>query len=78
MCLQCSGIHRNLSVQVSRIRSLDLDDLKTFELLVAYYMSNQQFNEVMEANLVDTKPNKETDAEGRAQFIRNKYVQQLY
>ena len=78
MCLQCSGIHRNLSVQVSRIRSLDLDDLQTFELLVAYSMSNHQYNEVMEANLVDTKPNKETDAEERAQYIRNKYVQRKY
>ncbi|XP_065898011.1 arf-GAP with SH3 domain, ANK repeat and PH domain-containing protein 2-like [Dysidea avara] len=41
-------------------------------------MSNQLFNEVMEANLVDSKPNKETDAEERAQFIRNKYVQRKY
>ena len=78
MCLQCSGIHRNLSVQVSRIRSLDLDDLQTFELLVAYSMSNQLFNEVMEANLVDPKPTKQTDAEERVQFIRNKYVQRKY
>ena len=78
ICLQCSGVHRNLSVQVSRIRSLDLDDLQTFELLVAFSMSNQLFNEVMEANLTDPKPTHETESEQRVQFIRNKYVQRKY
>ena len=78
ICLQCSGVHRNLSVQVSRIRSLDLDDLQTFELLIAFSMSNQLFNEVMEASLSDPKPNQETDSEQRVQFIRNKYIQRKY
>ena len=78
ICLQCSGVHRNLSVQVSRIRSLDLDDLQTFELLIAFSMSNQLFNEVMEANLTDPKPTHETDSEDRVQFIRNKYIQRKY
>jgi len=26
LCIECSGIHRNLGTHVSRIRSLDLDD----------------------------------------------------
>lgn len=78
ICLQCSGVHRNLSVQVSRIRSLDLDDLQTFELLISFSMSNQMFNEVMEANLTDPKPNQETDSEQRVQFIRNKYIHRKY
>ena len=78
ICLQCSGVHRNLSVQVSRIRSLDLDDLQTFELLIAFSMNNQLFNEVMEANLTDSKPTHETESEERVQFIRNKYIQRKY
>ena len=78
ICLQCSGVHRNLSVQVSRIRSLDLDDLQTFELLIAFSMNNQLFNEVMEANVTDPKPTHETDSEERVQFIRNKYIQRKY
>ena len=41
-------------------------------------MSNQMFNEVMEANLTDPKPNQETDSEQRVQFIRNKYIQRKY
>ena len=78
ICLQCSGVHRNLSVQVSRIRSLDLEDLQTFELLIAFLMSNQLFNEVMEANLTDQKPTDKTAFEERVQFIRNKYIQRKY
>ena len=37
ICIHCSGRHRELSVQYSRIRSLTLDQLKTTELLVRYY-----------------------------------------
>ncbi len=33
-CIHCSGRHRELSVQYSRIRSLTLDQIKTTELLV--------------------------------------------
>lgn len=35
ICIQCSGRHREMSVQYSRIRSLKLDQLKTHELLVS-------------------------------------------
>ena len=34
ICIHCSGRHRELSVQFSRIRSLTLDTMKTSELLV--------------------------------------------
>lgn len=33
-CIECSGIHREMGVHVSRIQSLDLDKLGTSELLV--------------------------------------------
>ena len=41
-------------------------------------MTNQTFNEVMEANLTDQKPTHETASEERVQFIRNKYIQRKY
>ena len=34
VCIECSGIHREMGVHISRIRSLTLDKLGTSELLV--------------------------------------------
>lgn len=34
-CIECSGIHREMGVHVSRIQSLELDKLGTSELLVS-------------------------------------------
>jgi Arf-GAP/SH3 domain/ANK repeat/PH domain-containing protein len=56
ICIHCSGRHRELSVQYSRIRSLELDSLKTPELLIALVMGNGLLNEVLEANLMESKP----------------------
>ena len=36
VCIHCSGAHRKLGVHNSRIRSLDLDNPVTAELLVCY------------------------------------------
>lgn len=38
-CIECSGIHREMGVHVSRIQSLSLDSLGTSDLLVASHMS---------------------------------------
>lgn len=51
VCIECSGIHRDMGVHISRIQSLTLDNVGTSQLLLARYMTNQNFNEVMEANL---------------------------
>lgn len=51
MCIECSGIHRDMGVHISRIQSLTLDNVGTSQLLLARFMTNQNFNEIMEANV---------------------------
>lgn len=51
VCIECSGIHRDLGVHISRIQSLTLDNIGTSQLLLARFMTNQTFNDIMEAQL---------------------------
>ncbi|XP_056292548.1 arf-GAP with SH3 domain, ANK repeat and PH domain-containing protein 2-like [Pseudoliparis swirei] len=51
-CIECSGIHREMGVHVSRIQSLSLDSLGTSDLLLARNVGNFGFNEILEANLL--------------------------
>uniref|UniRef100_A0A9J8B340 ArfGAP with SH3 domain, ankyrin repeat and PH domain 1 n=1 Tax=Cyprinus carpio carpio TaxID=630221 RepID=A0A9J8B340_CYPCA len=50
-CIECSGIHREMGVHISRIQSIELDKLGTSELLLAKNVGNSSFNEIMEGNL---------------------------
>lgn len=40
-CIECSGIHREMGVHVSRIQSLSLDSLGTSDLLVGQTRSDE-------------------------------------
>ncbi|XP_008934539.1 PREDICTED: arf-GAP with GTPase, ANK repeat and PH domain-containing protein 3-like, partial [Merops nubicus] len=48
MCIECSGIHRNLGTHLSRVRSLDLDDWPSELLMVMTAIGNALANAVWE------------------------------
>ncbi|NXO51772.1 ASAP1 protein, partial [Aramus guarauna] len=80
ICIECSGIHREMGVHLSRIQSLSLDKLATSELLLARNISNSGFNDIMEANLpsFSLKPTVHSDMALRKNFIISKYVEKKY
>ncbi|XP_045907136.1 arf-GAP with SH3 domain, ANK repeat and PH domain-containing protein 1a [Micropterus dolomieu] len=79
-CIECSGIHREMGVHVSRIQSLELDKLGTSELLLARNVGNCSFNEIMEASLASPslKPTASSDMTARKEFINAKYIDRKF
>ncbi|XP_069776610.1 arf-GAP with SH3 domain, ANK repeat and PH domain-containing protein 1-like isoform X6 [Narcine bancroftii] len=75
-CIECSGIHREMGVHISRIQSLELDKLGTSELLLAKNVGNTSINEILEASLPhpSPKPIPHSDMTARKEYIHAKYV----
>lgn len=79
ICIVCAGIHRNLGVHISRVKSLMLDIWKPEELEVMKGTGNKKSNEKYEAALRECTPIHTSDSVAlREQWIRAKYVRKLY
>ncbi|NXH42513.1 AGAP2 protein, partial [Dicaeum eximium] len=79
ICIECSGIHRNLGTHVSRVRSLDLDDWPRELTLVLTAIGNTTANSIWEQNPRGRcKPTHESSREERESWIRAKYEQRLF
>ncbi|KAG9340210.1 hypothetical protein JZ751_021650 [Albula glossodonta] len=79
ICIECSGIHRNLGTHLSRVRSLDLDDWPRELTLVLSAIGNHTANSVWESNTQGRqKPTPDATREERESWIRAKYEQRLF
>ncbi|XP_034511347.1 arf-GAP with GTPase, ANK repeat and PH domain-containing protein 1 isoform X8 [Ailuropoda melanoleuca] len=79
MCIECSGIHRNLGTHLSRVRSLDLDDWPIELIKVMSSIGNELANSVWEESSQGrTKPSLDSTREEKERWIRAKYEQKLF
>uniref|UniRef100_A0A8C5EVE9 Arf-GAP with GTPase, ANK repeat and PH domain-containing protein 3 n=1 Tax=Gouania willdenowi TaxID=441366 RepID=A0A8C5EVE9_GOUWI len=79
MCIECSGIHRNLGTHLSRVRSLDLDDWPVELSTVMTAIGNAMANSVWEGGVEGySKPGSDSSREEKERWIRAKYEQKLF
>ncbi|CAG5055262.1 unnamed protein product [Parnassius apollo] len=77
LCIRCAGIHRNLGVHISKVKSVNLDSWTPEQVVSLQQMGNSRARAVYEANLPDSfrRPQNDNTLEG---FIRAKYEQKKY
>jgi len=79
ICIECSGVHRQLGSTISKVRSFELD-MWTTKTEMIEKIGNADVNNIWEANLLPghSKPHAFSSREEREKFIYNKYVSKLY
>lgn len=79
ICIECSGIHRNLGTHLSRVRSLDLDDWPGELTQVLAAIGNHTANNIWESCTQGrAKPAPNATREERESWIRAKYEQRAF
>ncbi|NXS59772.1 SMAP2 protein, partial [Brachypteracias leptosomus] len=87
ICIRCAGIHRNLGVHISRVKSVNLDQWTQEQIQCMQEMGNGKANRLYEAYLPENFRRPQTDqhpflpsAGGSSveSFIREKYEKKKY
>lgn len=76
VCIRCSGVHRSLSVRISKVRSLRLDSWSPSTLSLMCRVGSRRLNAIYEAkpNPLFPKLMPESDGTLRRAYIREKYL----
>ncbi|TWW78474.1 Stromal membrane-associated protein 1 [Takifugu flavidus] len=61
MCIRCAGIHRNLGVHISRVKSVNLDQWTPEQIQSMVDMGNHRARRLYEAHLPDSFQRPQTD-----------------
>merc|ERR1712055_1156057 len=77
LCIRCTGIHRNLGVHISKVRSVNLDSWTPQQVASVQQMQNSKARAIYEANLPEDFRRPQTDSAVEA-FIRQKYEKKKY
>ncbi|KAI1729001.1 putative GTPase activating protein for arf domain-containing protein [Ditylenchus destructor] len=79
ICIECSGIHRNLGSHISKVRSLALDDWPLEYIKFMQAIGNQLANSIWEHNAPnDKKPSSESSSDQKSSWIKAKYEQKRF
>ena len=75
VCIECSGIHRNLGSHISRVRSLDLDEWPPGHVAVMTGLGNYIANSIWEDRVPPghRKPGPDSSREEKERYIKSKY-----
>ena len=74
ICIECSGIHRNLGSHISKVRSLDLDCWSQINIQTLENIGNTKANAYWERNMkAGVKPTPKSSRETKLNFIKSKY-----
>jgi len=77
LCLECSGIHRKLGPNISKIRSLKLDNLNYETIEIFHEIGTASVNQIWEANAMNfmhLKPFADSKTEVKVKWIKKKCV----
>jgi len=72
LCIRCAGIHRNLGVHISRVKSVNLDSWTPEQVTSLQQMGNSRARAVYEAYLPENFRRPQADSPLET-FIRAKY-----
>uniref|UniRef100_UPI00398E46A8 stromal membrane-associated protein 2-like n=1 Tax=Pristiophorus japonicus TaxID=55135 RepID=UPI00398E46A8 len=77
VCIRCAGIHRNLGVHISKVKSVNLDQWTPEQIQCIQEMGNPKAKVLYEAHLPDNFKRPQMD-QALESFIRDKYEKKKY